>query len=355
MFEKSVEKYYKWAKSNNTKFKGFRLWACDVSILLLPNNASTRELGIHKYGEKEIASIKLSVYFDAKAKIIAQVDIYGKQLSDLFCAIKSDISRIPDNVISIFDRGYGSTLLAYLHSLHNKKYVIRLKTDFSNTVKDFVLSKETDILVREKLGENACKSAELQGITVAKGVMVSYRLVKIVLSTGEIEVLMTNLPDTFTLEHLSYIYKCRWGIEDCFKVLKSNQMLCIFSGYSAHVVLQDIWSNLMFYNLQTINLLATKQALSKKNKKRKKQPSKNKKKENKGYQINRNIALGELKSYFTAIFTCKNSDLTSLIDKLKIVYLDNLELVCDKNPPRGANKLGKRERNSTERNYKRAI
>ena len=118
MFEKSVEKYYKWAKSNNTKFKGFRLWACDVSILLLPNNASTRELGIHKYGEKEIASIKLSVYFDVKAKIIAQVDIYGKQLSDLFCAIKSDISRIPDNVISIFDRGYGSTLLV-LHLIND--------------------------------------------------------------------------------------------------------------------------------------------------------------------------------------------------------------------------------------------
>lgn len=102
------------------------------------------------------------------------------------------------------------------------------------------------------------------------------------------------------------------GIEDCFKVLKSNQMLCIFSGYSAHVVLQDIWSNLMFYNLQTINLLATQQALSKKNKERKKQPSKNKKKENKGYQINRNIALGTLKSCFTAIFTCKNTDLAAI-------------------------------------------
>lgn len=355
MFEHSVKSYYKWVKNSKTKFKSYHLFACDVSIILLPNNASTRSLGTHKYRDKEIASIKLSVYFDVKAKIIAKVDIYSKLVSDLFCVIASDISKIPDNVISIFDRGYGSTLLAYLHCIHNKKYVVRLKTDFSNVVKAFILSEETDICVTEKLGENARKSAKLQGIILEKKAVVTYRLVKIILSTGEIEVLMTNLPDTFTLQDLNYIYKCRWGIEDCFKVLKSNQMLCIFSGYSAHVVLQDIWSNLMFYNLQTINLLATQQALSKKNKERKKQPSKNKKKENKGYQINRNIALGTLKSCFTAIFTCKNTDLAAIIDKLKNIYLNNLELICDKNPPRGANKLGKRERNSTEQNYKRAI
>lgn len=59
-------------------------------------------------------------------------------------------------------------------------------------------------------------------------------------------------------------------------------------------------------------------------------------------------------------FTCKEklsfSNICLLISSLlKNVYLNNLELVYDKNPPRGSNKLGKWERNSTERNYKRVI
>ena len=188
-----------------------------------------------------------------------------------------------------------------------------------------------------------------------KGQKVTYRLVKVKLSTGETEILMSNLDDTFTIKDLSYIYKCRWGIEDCFKVLKSNLMLCIFSGLSAHVVLQDIWSNLHFYNLHTITLLAAEKELQKINKKRKANPSKNKKKENKGYKMNRNTGLSALKSSFFTIFISKSVGLTTEINKLKQVYLDNLELVCDKNPPRGSNKLYTRERNSTEANYKRGF
>jgi Transposase DDE domain len=354
-FEESVKSYYKHVRSSKNKFKKYRLWACDTSVLSLPDNVSTRELGIHKYRETEIAAVKLSVYFDVMAKIISQVHIFNKSISDLFCAIQSEIANIPFDVISIFDRGYGSTLLAYLHSFHNKMYVIRLRADFSTTVKDFLLSGLSEAWINEKLGENAYRSAKLLGIMLPKNTMITYRLVRIVLSTGEIEVLMTNLSDTFTLENLNYIYKCRWGVEDCFKVLKSNQMLCLFSGYSAHVVLQDIWSNLMFYNLQTISLLVTEKEVAKKNKKRKANPSKNKKKKNKGYKVNRNIALGTLKNSIIALFTCEKSALSALIEKLKTTYINNLELVCDKNPPRGANKLGKRERNSTETNYKRAI
>ncbi len=62
--------------------------------------------------------------------------------------------------------------------------------------------------------------------------------------------------------------------------------------------------------------------------------------------MNRNIALGTLKYHFVALFTCEKGALSDLINKI---------VVCDKKPPRGADKIGKRERNSTEYNYKRAI
>ena len=203
--------------------------------------------------------------------------------------------------------------------------------------------------------ENACKSAVLLNIPFCKGATVRYRLVKIVLSTGEIEVLMTNLPDSFTISDLSYIYKCRWGIEDCFKVLKSNQMLAIFSGYSATSVSQDIWSNLLFYNIQTITLIEAEKKLEAVNEKRANKPSKCKKKENKGYKINRNLAAGILKGVYKNSFIFKHKKLAKLLNNLTNLYGMNLELMCDKNPPRGGGKLKKQERHKTEYNYKRAF
>jgi hypothetical protein len=356
IFNVVVESYYKYALQKSAhKFKSYRLWACDTSIQLLPDNTSTQKLGIQKYGEIEIASIKISAYFDVKAKIIACAGIFDKSISDLFCCLSKQVINIPSNVISIYDRGYGSLLLAYLHDLYGKKYVVRLKTDFSNAVKRFVSSTDTDIWITEKLGESARKSAKELNIPFVKGATVRYRLVKIVLSTGEIEVLMTNLPDTFTISDLSYIYKCRWGIEDCFKVLKTNQMLAIFSGYSATSVLQDIWSNLLFYNLQTITLIEAEKKLDVVNKKRANKPSKRKIKENKGYKINRNLAIGILKIEYKKIFVFEHKKLSKLLNTLTNLYGMNLELMCDKSPPRGGGKLKKQERHKTEYNYKQAF
>ena len=161
-FKESVKSFYKHVKGNKIKFKHcglyYRLWACDSSSVSLPNNASTRTLGVRKCKEKEVASVKLSVFFDVKAQIIAQVSIIDKSISDLFGVIQSGIENIPTGVIAIYDRGYGALLLGYLHSVYDKKYVVRLKTDFSNVVKAFIASEETSIWVNEKLGENAHKS-----------------------------------------------------------------------------------------------------------------------------------------------------------------------------------------------------
>ena len=101
-------------------------------------------------------------------------------------------------------------MVAYLHSFYSKKYVLRVRVDFSTTVTNFLASGAKEIWINEELGENAHKSAKLLGILLPKNTMVTYRLVRIVLNTVELEVLMTNLPYSFTLGNLSYIYKCRW-------------------------------------------------------------------------------------------------------------------------------------------------
>ncbi len=121
LFDLVVKNYYPYLllKSEHM-YKNFRLWACDCSIQLLPDNESTRELGTDKYRDSAIASIKISAYFDVLSQIICKVKLFDKSKSDLFCCLEQKIEELPSDVISIYDRGYGSLLLGYLHSLYKK-------------------------------------------------------------------------------------------------------------------------------------------------------------------------------------------------------------------------------------------
>ena len=358
MYKHSVDAFYKFQlEKGKNRFKGYRLWACDSSVQVLPDNESTRKLGLGtgKSKDTEIASVKIGAYYDIKAQIIGLVDIFDAKKSDLFCCAESQISQVPADVISIYDRGYCSQLVGYLHNYYGTKYVCRMKITSSTTVNNFFNSAETDILVTEKLTVKCAKKLKEMGFEVTKETTVSYRLVKVTLPTGEIEILQTNLGADFSIADLSYIYKCRWGVETCFKGLKSNQMLAIFSGYSDIAVTQDLWINLLFYNLETITLCATERELEKINQKRKNNPSKNKKKENKGYQVNRNIGVGTLRMEYRELFTCKDSQLDAHIKKIAQLYLMSLEAKYEKKVQPVVDKLKKRKRHYTESNYKRAI
>jgi hypothetical protein len=299
--------------------------------------------------------VKISAYFDIFSKIITQATLFDKRKSDLLCCIENQIKNVPKDAIAIYDRAYGSQILPFLHNLYGSKFVIRLKTDFSNTVKAFMQSAENEMFVTEPLNEKACKRLADLGIRKSKLDTISYRLVKVLLSTGEIEVLMTNLDNTFTISDLAEIYRLRWGIETCFGGIKNHQMLGIFSGYSEIAVKQDIWCCLIFYNLQTITELSVAEKLEAVNNKRKNKPSKNKKKENKGYQLNRNIGANTLRMYLPDLLQCPENQIDKYLDEMGIYYLQSLEPIREKTQERKRKMMRQNDRHHTEMNYKRGF
>lgn len=335
-------------------FKNYRLWACDCTTQLLPDNEKTREIGVCSNQTGVYAAAKLSVYYDVLGKLLVGMEIADKGQSDLYCCVEKQVSGIPKDVISIYDRGYGSILLPFLHNFYGTKCVIRLKKDFSSVVKNFLSSDLQDTTITENINLKTYKKLLEMGFEVARNACVTYRLVKVLLSTGEVEVLMTNLGEEFTINDLGEIYRLRWGIETCFSCMKNNQMLGSFSGYSKKVVLQDIWCNLIFYNMQTVSQLDADKKAAKVAKKRAETPSKNKKKENKGYKINRNIGTGTLKSHFCELFQCADSQISKVIRKIEKTLLGSLEMIRDASRER-VFKSRKRKRHYTEPNYKPAF
>lgn len=354
LFNASVHAFYK-HHAKAERFRGYRLWACDCTVQMLPDTAETRKIGVHKNQYKEVASVKLSCYFDILNKIITSAAIYAKQTTDLNACLQKQIHEIPKDVISLHDRGYGSHIIPFWHDTNGSKYVIRLKTTFSNTVKKFMESPDADVSITEPLSDKARKRLADLDIKKSKTDTITYRLVKVILPTGETEVLMTNLDSTFTINDLAELYRLRWGIETCFFCIKSHQMLGIFSGYTKSPILQDIWTNLLFYNMHSITHLEATLRAKQISEERKKKPSKRKKKENGGYQLNRNIGTGILRTYWFEIWEKQDTELERVLEEIQIYYLQSLERVKPKAAERQRKMIRTNDRHLTEWNYKRGF
>jgi len=67
-------------------------------------------------------------------------------------------------------------------------------------------SPDNELLVTEPLIEKNYKRLETVGIRKSGKDLISYRLVKVTLPTDEIEILMNNLNNTFTISDLAEIY-----------------------------------------------------------------------------------------------------------------------------------------------------
>jgi hypothetical protein len=132
----------------------------------------------------------------------------------------------------LFDRGYPSYWLMY--QLLNKQthFVMRAASNTNNTVKTFLASQQTDITLDMYPPYHSLKKLREMGINITKQTPVKIRLVKVVLNTGEVEVLMTNLYDTtlYSIEDLKEVYHLRCGIETYYGYIKEELQLGQFSG-----------------------------------------------------------------------------------------------------------------------------
>lgn len=77
----------------------------------------------------------------------------------------------------------------------------------------------------------------------------NFRLVKIRLSNGTFEYLITNLPEKqFPLVEIKALYGMRWGIEVSFLFLKYNLSMNYFHSADRDAIVQEIFAKLILYN-----------------------------------------------------------------------------------------------------------
>ena len=148
-------------------------------------------------------------------------------------------------------------------------------------MKQFVHSGKSSKIVELTPSATAIATLLEHGYKVTAGTTIKVRMVKIKLSTGEIEILLTDLynEQLFTLQDLKYLYGLRWGIETTYYKQKNQQQMEQFSGHRVICIQQDYAAGLFVANLQSLIEKQCEDYLHKINAKRKLT-----------YRINRNVS-----------------------------------------------------------------
>lgn len=215
------------------RYQGMRLIAIDGSDVALENTVELKESFGCSGPSKDAATALSSVAFDPMSQVIfdGQMDEYKLDEREL---AKRHVERLLElglkGSLLLFDRWYPSA--EFIGFLYEKGF-------------PFVMR------VRRKWNLEADAVKTQAWITVShQGKTYRVRVLKVKLSTGEVETLLTSLNQKeLPIRKAGTLYFNRWKVETSYDLLKSKLQLENFSGKTKVAVLQDFYATLFLANL----------------------------------------------------------------------------------------------------------
>lgn len=218
LFQMTVETVFE--ENEIKRYKGYRIFAVDGTELQIPKTKETVKFFTQDRGStspRAIVSMLCDVLSDANIK---DTTVDERSLAMEHLEYFKTYHRKKD--IVIFDRGYPSKKLIKYLDENKISYLMRMQKSFS---------KEIDNTDKEdfSIDINTCK----------------VRVIKVVLDSGETEVLITNLSKT-ALAHTEFkdLYRLRWNIETKYNTLKNMLEVETFSGKTVVSILQDFYATM---------------------------------------------------------------------------------------------------------------
>ena len=213
--------------------RGYRAFSVDGTELEIPPTPENISyFGTH--GGPTACRARVSALLNISEGIIADAEITPLSTDERTLAnhhIEYLKKYLGQRDLMIFDRGYPSKdLINTLESSHIK-YLMRAQKS---------LAKEID-----ETPEN-----DFNFIWTYKENHLNIRVVRVVLETGEVENLITNLPkEEFETEHFKELYFMRWGIESKYNTLKNKLLVEHFSGKTRLAIEQDFYATIWVANM----------------------------------------------------------------------------------------------------------
>ena len=273
------------------RWNGFRLLAVDGSVTSLPNVPELLDYfgKARKHASKP--AVRISQLYDVKNKLSIDVQIDSHTTGEREQAVKHLAHTREDDLI-LYDRGYPAIWLFILHQMKNINYCARVTLGSSNLLKEFLRSDKCEDIVLFPCVEKSLRYCKKNGLSTSP---INVRLIRILLPSGEEEILMTSLldKDLYPYEIFKDLYHQRWGIEEDYKIMKSRLAIENFSGISVEAILQDIHAKILTKNIAAIAIREADEIKEEKYKHRKCT-----------YKINMTYTLSQLKDNIVRFLLC---------------------------------------------------
>jgi hypothetical protein len=273
-------------------YRGYRVLAIDGSKMALPDIELLGEIYGVMGADRSSPTAQASICYDVLNKIIVDGQIAPLTTDERTLALRHiknlEKSRRFEKELAIFDRGYPSFEL--IHGLVEEtiSFLMRVKRGFNKDID--AQTKSDGIVLLKKKGYPDIK----------------LRVIKIVLESGETEVLITNIfKRNMGVKAFKQLYFMRWPVETKYDEVKNKLEIENFTGNSKKAIEQDFYATMYLSNVAAV---AWWEAQAKVEKDRE---GKNNKYE---YKVNVNHEIGVLKDRL--IYALTNDDPSNEVEKI---------------------------------------
>ena len=276
-FENVLNNFNSHCDGEDTKtYKGYRILAVDgttVNMPLDPKSPCYMENKADK--SKSYCAMHATPIFDVLNKTYLHCVVQPQPEQDEIGALLFMLSwhDFPKKTLIVADRGFESqNLIAHFIEDSNFRFLIRVKqnksamreiqklpmTELDTRISYYItttqknIDKENNYVFiqthKNKGRRSYSPKTKASRWDFGSPYHMQYRAVRFMLPSGEFETLVTNLPDSFTLEDMKELYAARWGIEQIFRSTKYDNNLVLLHGKNAEFCRQEIFAALIMSN-----------------------------------------------------------------------------------------------------------
>lgn len=242
---------------------GWRVLAADSTTLYLPTThpdtiAATHFNHYHDGAGGIYSLARAAALLDVASGLFLRADLASDSQGER-AMLASQLSAMQPDDLLVLDRGYPAHWLFALLWQQRRAFCIRLPLTYSPQVTAFVRSgQDSTIITCQPQAQHAGFAEHELPLTPFR-----LRLVRVVLPSGQIEVLATSLLDEvqYPASVFGQLYQQRWRIEEAFRHIKCRLKLERFGGETPLAIRQEFHATILLHNLATLAGLEALQAL----------------------------------------------------------------------------------------------
>lgn len=233
------------------RWRGLRPVAADGTCLRLPDWPENRaEFGIQEgQGGQPFVMARALGLFSVGAGRMLKATLAHYEAAEAALLVRL-LPTLVEHDLLILDRGFPSTWLFALLRQLRRHFLARIDGAQWPEVQAFAASGLAEQRVERPVGRDARRHAQALGLELPEGSL-CFRLVRVELPDGTVEILATSLLDTETYPAAEFadLYHGRWNLEEAIKLIKHRLNIEQFSGELPESIRQDFHAKILTANL----------------------------------------------------------------------------------------------------------